>query len=72
MARVRDILLRDTRANQPLPAEVDIGVLYYVTDEGVTEQNNGTTWDSYTDTGGSATDVDVSTTAANSFLTMGA
>lgn len=72
MARVRDILLRDTRANQPIPADVDIGVLYYVTDESITEQNNGTTWDSYADSGSTATSVEVSTTAANSFLTMGA
>lgn len=71
MARVRDIIQRDTRANQPDADTVDVGTLFYVTDELITERSNGTTWDSYADEGGSATGVEVSVTAANSFLTMG-
>ena len=68
MARVRDILLRDTRANQPLPTEVDVGILYYVTDEATTEQNNGTTWETYADAGGGPVTV---STFVNEFLLMG-
>ena len=67
MARVRDILLRDTRANQPLPADVDIGILFYVTDENTTEQNDGTNWVTYADGGGTVTSSFVGT-----FLLMGA
>lgn len=46
-----DLILRDTRANQP--AAGIPGRLYYVTDENVTERDNGATWDDCTDTGGS-------------------
>lgn len=72
MARVRDVIQRDTRANQPLATAVDVGTLFYVTDESTTERSDGTNWQTYADAGGTSTDVAVSTTAANSFLTMGA
>ncbi len=51
MARVRDIIQRDTRANQPVATTVDVGTLYYVTDENITERSNGTTWQTYSDVG---------------------
>ena len=35
------------RADQPAAASVAVGALYFVTDEGVVERNNGTTWDTY-------------------------
>jgi hypothetical protein len=37
-----------TRAAQPLATAIAQGSLYYVTDEQVIEQSNGTTWDSWT------------------------
>lgn len=45
-----DLILRDTRANQP--ASGIPGRIYYVTDENVTERDNGSTWDDISDTGG--------------------
>ena len=65
MARVRDIIQRDTRANQPAATAVDVGTLFYVTDEGVTERSNGTTWDTYADGGTTSSQV-------TQFLLMGA
>ena len=38
-----DLIMRDTRANQPAAGQP--GRLYYVTDEGVLERDNGSTWD---------------------------
>ena len=35
------------RSAQPAASAVAVGALYFVTDEGVVERNNGTTWDSY-------------------------
>lgn len=46
--RLRDVILRDTRANQPAATTVAVGTLYCVTDEAnVVERSNGTTWDTY-------------------------
>ena len=45
-----DLILRDTRANQP--AAGIPGRLYYVTDENVTERDNGSAWQDVSDTGG--------------------
>jgi len=47
---------RDTRANQPLASSVLNGTLYFVTDEGVTERSNGTTWETYSGSGSSSGD----------------
>ncbi len=47
-----DLILRDTRANQPAAGVP--GRLYYVTDENVTERDNGATWDDVSDSGGGA------------------
>ena len=44
----RAILVEGTRADQPLATVIAEGSLYYVTDEQVIEQSNGTTWDSWT------------------------
>ena len=68
MARIRDVIQYDTRANQPAANLVDIGTLFYVTDEGVTERSNGTIWQTFSDTGASS----VSTSATDQFLLMGA
>jgi hypothetical protein len=54
MANFEDLILRDTRSNQPAAGVP--GRLYYVTDENVTERDNGSAWEDYTDgsTGGGA------------------
>jgi hypothetical protein len=44
VARLRDAILADTRANQPLATAVAIGTLYYVTDEDVLERSDGSAW----------------------------
>lgn len=50
--QLAEIIQRGTRADQPAADTVCPGVLYYVTDELVTERSNGTTWDDYSDAGG--------------------
>lgn len=50
-SRLQDVILRDTRANQPLATDVAPGTLYYVTNESTTERSNGTTWQSFADVG---------------------
>lgn len=49
---LEDILIRGTRADQPLATEVGTGALYYVTDEAVTEQSDGSSWLTYSDSAG--------------------
>lgn len=51
---LEDVILRDTRANQPAATDVASGTLYYVTDESVTERSNGAAWQDYSDSGGGA------------------
>lgn len=48
---LEDVLLRDTRANQPAASAVAEGTLYYVTDESVTEQSRSSAWVDYSDAG---------------------
>jgi hypothetical protein len=48
---LEDVLLRDTRANQPVASAVAAGSLYYVTDENITEQSDGSSWLDYSDSG---------------------
>lgn len=43
--RLREVIQYGTRAEQPAATTVDVGVLYGVSDEGVVERSNGTTWD---------------------------
>jgi len=64
MARIRDIILRNTRASQPAANTVDVGTLYFVTDEEVVERSNGTSWDSYSSAGESVSPI-------HPFLLMG-
>ncbi len=73
MARVRDIIQRDTRANQPLATEVDVGTLFYVTDESVTEYSNGTVWQTYADSGAAvnAFTIGVTVDGGGSVITTG-
>lgn len=49
--QIKDVILRSTRALQPLATIVPIGTIYYVTDEAVTERSNGTIWQSISDSG---------------------
>jgi hypothetical protein len=51
-SRLQDVILRDTRANQPLATDVAPGTLYYVTDENVTERSSGAAWEDFSDSGG--------------------
>lgn len=48
MAKVEDIILRDTRANQPNAGSVAEGTIYFVTDEGVLERadKDNNVWES--------------------------
>ena len=61
-SRLQDVILRDTRANQPLATAVAPGTLYFVTDETVTERSNGTAWETYSGASSPAP-------ATNTFLT---
>lgn len=73
MARTRDIIQRDTRANQPAATTVDVGTLFYVTDESLTEYSDGTNWQDYSD-GGSAAGrytVGITIDGGSSVLTTG-
>lgn len=49
MALPSSIIRRDTRANQPAANTLAAGTLYYVTDEGVTEYSDGSSWVDFTD-----------------------
>ncbi|MET0787204.1 MAG: hypothetical protein ABWY25_10905, partial [Paenisporosarcina sp.] len=49
-SRLQDVLLRDTRADQPAATDVAVGTLYFVTDENVIEQSDGTSWLPYSST----------------------
>lgn len=45
VARLRDAILRDTRAAQPAATAVDVGTVYGVSDEGgILERSDGTDW----------------------------
>lgn len=53
MPLFRDVILRGTRASQPLATVVPIGTLYSVTDESnLIERSNGSSWDAYSGSGG--------------------
>lgn len=49
MTKLGEVILRDTRANQPVAGVA--GRLYYVTDESVMERDSGTTWQDVSATG---------------------
>ncbi len=66
MPLFRDVILLDTRANQPLATAVPIGTLYSVTDESnLIERSNGTTWDAYSGSGGGGGNVSNTGTPLN-------
>ena len=53
MTVLADVILRDTRANQPAAGTDNNGVLYCVTDESnIIERSNGSAWQAYSPTGG--------------------
>lgn len=45
--KLEEVILRDTRTNQPAADASNNGWLYYVTDEGVLERSNGSAWETY-------------------------
>lgn len=49
--KLGEVILRDTRANQPAATAVADGTWYYVTDEFITERSNGATWEDCSDGG---------------------
>jgi hypothetical protein len=65
-SRLQDVLLRGVAASRPLATAVAKGTLYYSTDTTVTEQSDGTNWNTYTD--GTAS----SATVPHVFMLMGA
>jgi len=52
MPTVPDVHRRGTRVTQPSAALVTVGTLFFVVDEGVIERANGTTWETYSGSGG--------------------
>ena len=51
--RLQDVILRDTRSNQPAATDVAVGTLYCLTDEAnQVERSNGLTWDVFGAAGG--------------------
>jgi hypothetical protein len=46
--KLQDVILRDSRTNQPAAGDVAVGTLYCVTDEAnAIERSNGSTWDAF-------------------------
>jgi hypothetical protein len=74
MARLEDVILIDTRGNQPAATTVSVGTLFCVTDEGdIVERSNGTTWDAYSPTpgAGGTTTIGITVDGAGTALTTG-
>lgn len=56
MARLQDVILQGTRANQPVASSVPAGTLYGVTDENnLIERSNGSAWVTYSPSGSGIT-----------------
>lgn len=55
MSKLQDNLMRGTRAAQPAAAAANLSCLYYVTDEGITEQSDGAAWQPFSAASGAAT-----------------
>lgn len=47
MSKLEDVILRDTRANQPLVTDVAKGTIFFVTDEFLLERSSGIAWETY-------------------------
>lgn len=45
--QLKDVILRGTASSQPAASSEPVGVLYYQTDTGILQRNNGTSWDVY-------------------------
>lgn len=52
-SRLEDVILRGTRAAQPAANTLAAGTLYFVIAENVLERSNGTSWETYSGSGGS-------------------
>jgi len=49
MSFFAEAIQRGLRADQPAATAVIVGALYYVTDEGITEQSDGSVWETFAD-----------------------
>lgn len=65
-SRLQDVLLRGVSGSRPAATAVAKGTLYYSTNLGITEQSDGTTWNTYTDGGSGSAPVTI-----HPFLLMG-
>lgn len=45
--KFEQLVIRTTRAAQPLPAQVGLGTLAFITDEHIVERSNGLAWEPY-------------------------
>lgn len=52
--KLSEVILRGTRAAQPVATAVPAGTIYYVTDEQVTERSTNVVWEDISDLGGGA------------------
>ena len=72
MALLSDVILRDTRANQPAANTVGAGTIYGVTDEGnILERSTGATWEPYSPVAGGTGDVSAVGTLTSNALVIG-
>ena len=70
MALLGEVILRDTRANQPAANTVGAGTLYCVTDEAfILERSSGSAWEAFSPSGGG--DVSASGTLTSGQLIVG-
>jgi len=53
--RLQDVILRGLAASKPVATDVAPGTLYYSTDTSITERSDGTTWQSFNDSGSVST-----------------
>jgi len=51
-SRLQDVILRGLAASKPAATAVAPGTLYFSSDSGILERSDGTTWQSYSGTGG--------------------
>lgn len=69
--KLEDVILRGTRASQPVANTVAAGTLYFVTDESIIERSDASVWQSFSVTGGafSLTQKTAITSRTNNTLT---
>lgn len=69
--RLEDVILRDTRANQPAATVVAPGTIYCVTDEdNIQERSDGTNWQTFSTTAAGTGDVTGAAASTNSELPL--